>query len=127
MKVLLTGSQGFIGSYICQELLQNGYTVIGIDNFSKYGDVKRPQDSNPNFKLYREDVLSNKFFDIVESEKPEMIIAGAAMIGGISYFHKYAYDLLATNERILAQTFDAAIKGHQQGWLKRIIVEFNGI
>ena len=51
-----------------------------------------------------------------------MIIAGAAMIGGISYFHKYAYDLLATNERILAQTFDAAIEGHQLGWLKRIVV-----
>lgn len=122
MKVLLTGSQGFIGSYISQELLQNGYTVIGVDNFSKYGEVKRPQDSNPKFKLYKEDILSNKFLEIVESEKPEMIIAGAAMIGGISYFHKYAYDLLATNERILAQTFDAAIKGHQQGWLKRIIV-----
>ena len=29
-------------------------------------------------------------------------IAGAALIGGISYFHAYAYDLLATNERIMA-------------------------
>ena len=29
-------------------------------------------------------------------------IAGAALIGGISYFHTYAYDLLATNERIIA-------------------------
>lgn len=122
MKILLTGSQGFIGSYICQELLNNNYKVIGVDNYSKYGVVKRPQDKHENFTLYIEDVLSNNFFDIVDKEKPDMIIAGAAMIGGISYFHKYAYDLLATNERILAQTFDAAIKGHQQGWLKRIIV-----
>ena len=37
-------------------------------------------------------------------------IAGAAMIGGISYFHTYAYDLLATNERIIAASCDAAIK-----------------
>ncbi len=29
------------------------------------------------------------------------LIAGAALIGGISYFHTYAYDLLATNERIM--------------------------
>ena len=36
-------------------------------------------------------------------------IAGAAMIGGISYFHAYAYDLLATNERIIAASCDAAI------------------
>ena len=51
----------------------------------------------------------------------EYIISGAAMIGGITYFHKYAYDLLATNERIMASTFDLAIKLHQQGILKRII------
>ena len=31
------------------------------------------------------------------------------MIGGISYFHEFAYDLLAENERITAATFDAAI------------------
>jgi len=122
MKILLTGSQGFIGSYICQELLENGYKVVGIDNYSKYGRVSRPQDKNPNFKLYVEDVLTDEFLKIVSDEKPDMIIAGAAMIGGISYFHKYAYDLLATNERILAQTFDSAIKGYQEGWLKRIIV-----
>ena len=56
------------------------------------------------------------------NEKPNMIIAGAAMIGGISYFHKFAYDLLAENERIIAQTFDAAIKGYQDGYLERICV-----
>jgi nucleoside-diphosphate-sugar epimerase len=37
------------------------------------------------------------------------VIAGAALIGGISYFHTYAYDLLAQNERIIASTCDAAI------------------
>ena len=35
-KILVTGSQGFIGSYICNELLDNGYNVVGIDNYSKY-------------------------------------------------------------------------------------------
>lgn len=121
-KILLTGSQGFIGSYICNELLNNGYKVIGVDNFQKYGKVTRAHDSHPNFKLYNIDVLSNNFLEVVELEKPNMIIAGAAMIGGISYFHKFAYDLLATNERILAQTFDAAINAHKKGYLERIIV-----
>jgi nucleoside-diphosphate-sugar epimerase len=122
MKILLTGSQGFIGSYICNELLNNNHVVIGIDNYSKYGVLSRPHDRHENFKLYNVDVLSLEFLSIVELEKPDMIIAGAAMIGGISYFHKYAYDLLATNERILAQTFDAAIKGFKDGYIKRIIV-----
>ena len=44
------------------------------------------------------------------------------MIGGISYFHEFAYDLLAENERILASTFDAAIAAHRDGHLERIVV-----
>ena len=47
-------------------------------------------------------------------------IAGAAMIGGISYFHTYAYDLLATNERIIASSVDAAIAAHRAGRLKKV-------
>jgi nucleoside-diphosphate-sugar epimerase len=121
-KILLTGSQGFIGSYICNELLNKGYKVIGVDNYQKYGKISRPHDNHPNFKLYTMDVLSSDFLKVVDEEQPNMIIAGAAMIGGISYFHKFAYDLLATNERILAQTFDAAIAGHKKGYLERIIV-----
>ncbi len=44
------------------------------------------------------------------------------MIGGISYFHKYAYDLMANNERIMASTFDLAIKLFKNNDLKRILV-----
>ena len=44
------------------------------------------------------------------------------MIGGISYFHEFAFDLLAENERILASTFEAAIASHRAGRLRRIIV-----
>ena len=42
------------------------------------------------------------------------------MIGGISYFHTYAYDLLATNERITASSCDAAIKAHESGRLQKV-------
>ena len=122
MKILITGSQGFIGSYVCQELLNHDYQVVGIDNYSKYGYLKRPQDTHENFTFYEYDVKTDDYFQAVEIEQPDIIIAGAAMIGGISYFHKYAYDLLAENERIMAKTFDAAINGFRGGYLKRIIV-----
>jgi nucleoside-diphosphate-sugar epimerase len=42
------------------------------------------------------------------------------MIGGISYFHTYAYDLLATNERIMAAACDAAIAAHRRGRLEKV-------
>jgi UDP-glucose 4-epimerase len=117
--VLVTGSQGFIGGYICNELLDKGYNVVGVDNFSKYGRVKRAHDTHPNFGLIEMDLKMGwpkVKFDV------DYIIAGAAMIGGISYFHKYAYDLLATNERIIANTLDMAIDMHNRGLLKRIVV-----
>jgi UDP-glucose 4-epimerase len=52
----------------------------------------------------------------------DQVVAGAAMIGGISYFHEFAYDLLAENERICAATFDAAIAAQRSGRLERITV-----
>jgi nucleoside-diphosphate-sugar epimerase len=52
----------------------------------------------------------------------DQVVAGAAMIGGISYFHEFAYDLLAENERISAATFDAALAARKNGRLERITV-----
>jgi nucleoside-diphosphate-sugar epimerase len=49
-------------------------------------------------------------------------VAAAAMIGGISYFHKFAYDLIAENERIVAASFDGAIEAHRKGKLRKITV-----
>src|SRR5262245_37996756 len=44
------------------------------------------------------------------------------MIGGISYFHEFAYDLLAENERITSASFDAAIWAHRERKLQKITV-----
>lgn len=120
--VLVTGSQGFIGSYLCKELLNDGYRVIGIDNYSKYGKIARPHDNHQNFVFYEEDIVGVESRDISRFSDVNYIIAGAAMIGGISYFHKHAYDLLANNERIIASTFDLAIKLHKSNNLKKIVV-----
>ena len=97
-KVLVTGSEGFIGGYIVKQLLDENYEVIGIDNFSKYGKVEREHSSNNNFQLFEGDVKdSDLMYEIMDD--CDYLIAGAAMIGGISYFHEFAYDLLSENEK----------------------------
>jgi UDP-glucuronate 4-epimerase len=40
MKILVTGSAGFIGSALSIKLLERGDTVIGIDNHNDYYDTK---------------------------------------------------------------------------------------
>ncbi|HEX3816053.1 MAG TPA: NAD-dependent epimerase/dehydratase family protein [Mycobacteriales bacterium] len=118
-KVLVSGSAGFIGGYVVEELLGRGYDVVGIDNFSKYGKVVRSYDSNPHYRLVEGDARDVELMTELLSDC-EHFIAGAAMIGGISYFHTFAYDLLATNERIMASQCDAAIKAHRTGSLKKV-------
>ncbi|PZR81821.1 MAG: NAD-dependent epimerase [Candidatus Aeolococcus gillhamiae] len=117
-KVLITGSQGFIGGYIVEELLRRGHTVVGVDNLSKYGRVAKSYDGNPAYTFVEGDARD---VDLLSSllASCDHFIAGAAMIGGISYFHTYAYDLLATNERIMAASCDAAIAAHRDGTLQK--------
>lgn len=121
MRVLVTGSSGFLGGYVVNELLARGYEVVGIDNFSKYGNVTKQHDGHTRYRLVRGDCKdADLMWSIVRD--CDHIVAGAAMIGGISYFHAYAYDLLAENERILATTFDTAIRAFKAGFLKKITV-----
>lgn len=40
MKVLITGAAGFIGFHLCQQLLEQGIEVVGIDNINDYYDVR---------------------------------------------------------------------------------------
>jgi UDP-glucose 4-epimerase len=114
MKVLVTGSAGFIGGYVVQELLDKGHEVIGIDNLSKYGDVTRSFDSDTGYRFVNGDVTDVELMKALMYDT-DHVIAGAALIGGISYFHTYAYDLLAKNERIIASTCDAAIATIEAG------------
>ena len=55
-KVLVSGSAGFIGGYVVQELLGRGHEVVGIDNHSKYGRVAKTYDDDPRYTLVEGDV-----------------------------------------------------------------------
>jgi UDP-glucose 4-epimerase len=121
MKILVTGSAGFIGGYIVEELLHAGHEVVGLDNFSKYGALTQASLEHPRYRFVKGDAKDVPLLiDLMRDV--DQVIAGAARIGGISYFHEFAYDLLAENERITAATFDAAIAAYKRGTLKKINV-----
>jgi UDP-glucose 4-epimerase len=121
MKVLVTGASGFIAGYLVSELLEAGHEVIGVDNHSKYGKIEKSYDKHPRYRLVEGDA---KRVDLLRELLGDCdhFVAGAAMIGGITYFHELAYDLLAENDRIIAASFDAAIDAHKKGKLQKVTV-----
>ncbi len=121
MKVLVTGAAGFINGYLVPELLEAGHEVVGLDDFSKYGRLTKSYDGHPRYRFVEGDAKDVALMTELASDV-DQIVAAAAMIGGISYFHEFAYDLIAENERILAATFDAAIAARKSGRLERIVV-----
>jgi nucleoside-diphosphate-sugar epimerase len=121
VKVLVTGAAGFICGYLVPELLEAGHEVTGVDNFSKYGPLQKSYDGHPCYHLVEGDAKDVELLTRLAGGC-DQVVAAAAMIGGISYFHEFAYDLMAENERILAATFDAAIHAFQHGRLQKINV-----
>jgi nucleoside-diphosphate-sugar epimerase len=121
LKVLVTGAAGFIMGYLVPELLAAGHEVVGLDNHSKYGPVRRSYESDPRYRFIEGDAKDARLLAELAMDC-DQVVAGAAMIGGISYFHELAYDLLAENERITASTFDAAVAARRKGRLERIVV-----
>ena len=121
MKILVTGANGFISGYLVEDLLSQGWDVVGIDNFGKYGRVEKSYDDHPRFQMVEGDAkdvaLLKRLLDDCDH-----FVASAAMIGGITYFHKYAYDLIAENERITAAAFDAAVWAHRERKLQKVTV-----
>jgi nucleoside-diphosphate-sugar epimerase len=121
MKIVVSGAAGFIAGYLIPELLEAGYTVLGLDNHSKYGPVERSFADHPRYFDVEGDAKDTGLMRELLQEA-DHFVAGAAIIGGITLFHERAYDLLAENERITAAAFDAAIWAHLHHKLQKITV-----
>ena len=92
MKILITGSAGFIGFNLAKNLIKNKkYSVIGIDNFDKYYDVnlkkKRNQllIKNKNFKFYKINILNEKKLDTIFKKNNFDFVFHLAAQAGVRY------------------------------------------
>ena len=86
MKILVTGCAGFIGSNLCERLIAEDHSVIGIDNFDPFYNKEIKEDnmallkSMPSFRFYQLDITNrNDLFNI--NEPFEVVIHLAAKAG----------------------------------------------
>jgi len=88
MKILITGSSGFIGYHLSLHLLKKKFTIIGIDNHNSYYDVElklerlKKLNHYKKFKFYKIDISNkSKLFDVFKKENISIVINLAAQAG----------------------------------------------
>ncbi len=88
MKILVTGSAGFIGSHLVLKLIERGDLVMGIDNHNNYYDPKIKEArlsrfvDHPNYQHLRVDLKDrNEINSCFVNFKPECVVNLAAQAG----------------------------------------------
>jgi UDP-glucuronate 4-epimerase len=118
---LITGCAGFIGSHVCEKLLNQGVKVVGIDNFDDYYDLsikKRNLSSftaHPDFSFYEMDITDSASWNNID-EKVDVVIHLAAKVG-VRPSIDDAYGYLQTNVYGTQNLLDWMVKNQ----LKKIV------
>lgn len=88
MKILITGSAGFIGFHLAKRLLDEGDIICGVDNFNDYYSVELKESRNAilekynKFQLKRVNIADKAALsDVVRLFQPEIVINLAAQAG----------------------------------------------
>jgi UDP-glucuronate 4-epimerase len=103
MKILVTGAAGFIGYYVCQELLRRGDTVIGIDNLNTYYDVQLKRDrlsqleNQPGFNFFRLDLTDQSALNHLFSREKFTHVIHLAAQAGVRYSLENPHAYLDSN------------------------------
>ena len=76
MKILVTGGAGFIGSHLVGRFVEEGHTVVVVDNLS----TGKQKNIHPKARFYKVDITGSGLRRIFEKEKPEVVSHHAAQV-----------------------------------------------
>ena len=91
VKTLVTGAAGFIGFHLCQRLLPQGHTVVGIDNLNAYYDVSLKQDrlkelsSQPDFSFFLLDLADTEGMEKLFTQHQFDLVVHMGAQAGVRY------------------------------------------
>ncbi len=96
MKILVTGSAGFIGYHLTEKLLQRGDTVIGLDCINDYYDPQVKYDRLKTHGIHKEDIHWN-------------ILAHSTTHAGYRFIRMFLEDAETMNQLFAEERFDAVV------------------
>lgn len=127
-KILITGTAGFIGYHLAKRLLDERWSVIGVDSMTDYYDPKIKVRRNkvllsyPKYKFYKKSIADYRELDkIIKREKPESIIHLAAQ-AGVRYSLTNPWAYAESNYLGTLNIFEAA----KNNEIKRVLFASSG-
>lgn len=103
MKILITGTSGFIGFHLAKRLLDEEHDILGVDNFCDYYDVRLKEARNailekaPRFRLARADISDGKALAKVFAPFCPDVVVNLAAQAGVRYSIEHPDVYAATN------------------------------
>ena len=103
MKILITGTAGFIGFHLARRLLAEGHEVLGVDNFNDYYDVRLKEARNAEleksnaFRVARVDISEASALRAVFDEFAPEIVVNLAAQAGVRYSITHPEVYMASN------------------------------
>lgn len=94
MKILVTGSEGSLAQMVIPHLLNEGHEIVGVDNFVRYGTIKRKR----KYVFMKGDLCDTPFVKTIFSKYSfDAVFHFAALVYGVIGFHKKPADIIADN------------------------------
>src|SRR5207248_3128 len=117
-RVVVTGAAGFIGSHLCERLLQDGHEVAGIDSFNDYYERDRKEANlqnarkHPAFKLVEADLVTAGLSQALSGASVVFHLAGQPGVRPSwgSQFDRYVQANIVATQRLLETLRESPVK-----------------